>query len=1072
MLSKNNKQEKNRRLEEKNNRFSIRKFTVGTASVLIGAFFMSVNGTQTVHAADTKSETTTVNVNTLEQTPENNVNNSLVANVNLDDDLGLGDLLNNYNKFGDKNQTTANKADQQPATATSSDNKPVQAQQSDLDKATDKLVKDAVANLNKDPKADAPKVEVKKTNRTVARDVDVYEPGVDPNDDFLDKGYYMGTLNMDDMPQTRVTIDGKEYPTLWGSKSYEAMSLTDALKGNNWTLADNGSEGHTLPAEPGYTAKIARVKVDVLGGPDGIFTQEQRDEAKKLTDQLNDDIAKNPYEIPAYTISSPLAVTFHVGYDKSTPVKVETRERLDVTLPTSTDPDEDYYYGVINTDANEMSGTKSEDGTYTWKPVEHAALDLNDVLSKPDFTYANDGTGHHTLPVIPGYRAKITTDITGPDLADDSPIDDDDEVEAASEALYEELQEKINANPYEIPAYTTTLPFNVAFHVEYEKIPTTPVKVETRERLDVTLPTSTDPDEDYYYGAINTDANEMSGTKSEDGTYTWKPVEHAALDLNDALSKPDFVYAENGSWHNTLPTIPGYRAYISDVTANSASPMDNDNEAEVDALMDELEDKINANPYEVPAYTTTTPINIYFYVEYEKVSENGEVVTTPALPEYKGNVAGIPETRPADKPFEGGVAGMPLTQDALPEAQVGIAGEPLTEDVLLEARVGITGEPLTQEALPEAQVSITGEPLTQEALPEAQVGVAGEPLTQEALPEARVGIAGTPLTEEALPEAQVGITGEPLTQEALPEAQVGVAGEPLTQDALPEARVGITGEPLTEDVLPEARVGITGEPLAQEALPEAQVGITGEPLTQDTLPEAQVDVAGEPLAQEALPEAQVGVAGESLTQEALPEAQVGVAGEPLTQDALPEAQVGVAGEPLTEAALPEAQVSITGEPLTEDVLPEYTGKILNNTEELSAPVHKKTEDAPEEVVPTTSTVNVPKTNNENTKVNDVASHTTDSNNDEISASANNLKNVNTEFRHAQVSKNNTYILKSLNNHTMVTGRPKVTAGQKQNSRQAVLPQTGAKINVTGLLGLMVAGIATILGLAADKKRKN
>ena len=916
MLSKNNKQEKNRRLEEKNKRFSIRKFTVGTASVLIGAFFMSVNGTQTVHAADTKSETTTVNVNTLEQAPKDNVNNSLVANVNLGDDLGLSDLLNNYNKqFGDKNQTTANKADQQPATATSSDNKPSQAQQSDLDKATDKLVKDAVANLNKDPKADAPKVEVKKTNRTVARDVDVYEPGVDPNDDFLDKGYYMGTLNMDDMPQTRVTIDGKEYPTLWGSKSYEAMSLTDALKGNNWTLADNGSEGHTLPAEPGYTAKIARVKVDVLGGPDGIFTQEQRDEAKKLTDQLNDDIAKNPYEIPAYTISSPLAVTFHVGYDKSTPVKVETRERLDVTLPTSTDPDEDYYYGAINTDANEMSGTKSEDGTYTWKPVEHAALDLNDVLSKPDFTYANDGTGHHTLPVIPGYRAKITTDITGPDLADDSPIDDDDEVEAASEALYEELQEKINANPYEIPAYTTTLPFNVAFHVEYEKIPTTPVKVETRERLDVTLPTSTDPDEDYYYGAINTDANEMSGTKSEDGTYTWEPVEHAALDLNDALSKPDFVYAENGSWHNTLPTIPGYRAYISDVTANSASPMDNDNEAEVDALMDELEDKINANPYEVPAYTTTTPINIYFYVEYEKVSENGEVVTTPALPEYKGNVAGIPETRPADKPFEGGVAGMPLTQDALPEAQVGIAGEPLTEDVL--------------------------------------------------------------------PEAQVGVAGEPVVEEALPEAQVGVAGEPLTQDALPEARVGITGEPLTEDVLPEARVGITGEPLAQEALPEAQVG--------------------------------------------------------------------VAGEPLTEA-----------------VLPEYTG----NTEELSAPVHKKTEDAPEEVVPTTSTVNVAKANNEDTKVTAVASHTTDSNNDEISTSANNLKNVNTEFRHAQVSKNNTYILKSLNNQTMVTGRPKVTAGQKQNSRQAVLPQTGAETNVTGLLGLMVAGIATILGLAADKKRKN
>ena len=793
MLSKNNKQEQNRRLEEKNNRFSIRKFTVGTASVLIGAFFMGVSGTQTVHAADTNSETTTVNVNTLEQAPNDNVNNSLIANVNLGDDLGLGDLLNNYNKqFGDKNQTNTGKEaqqDQQASTpsqstqpATSSQDKK-QDQQSDLDKATDNLVKDAVANLNKDANADAPKVEVKKTNRTVTRNVDVYEPGVDPNNDFLEKGYYNGTLNMDDMPQTRVTIDGKEYPTLWGSKSYDAVSLTDALKGNDWTLADDGSEGHTLPAEPGYTAKIARVKVDVLGGPDGIFTQEQRDEAKKLTDQLNDDIAKNPYEIPAYTISSPLAVTFHVGYDKSTPVKVETRERLDVTLPTSTDPDEDYYYGAINTDANEMSGTKSEDGTYTWQPVEHAALDLNDVLSKPDFTYANDGTGHHTLPVIPGYRAKITTDITGPDLADDSPIDDDDEVEAASEALYEELQEKINANPYEIPAYTTTLPFNVVFHVEYEKIPTTPVKVETRERLDVTLPTSTDPDEDYYYGAINTDANDMSGEKSEDGTYTWQPVEHAALDLNDALSKPDFVYAENGSWHNTLPSIPGYRAYISDVTANSASPMDNDNESEVDVLRDELIDKINANPYEIPAYTTTTPINIYFYVDYEKVSENGEVVDTPALPAYTDAVAGIPETRPADKPFEGGVAGMPLTQDALPEAKVGVPGDALTEDALPVAKVGVPGEPLTQKALPEARVGIAGTPLTEEALPEAQVGVAGDALTEAALPAytGKLSTNGDAITVPALPEYNLDnqtsdTDGEPVvTPETPVEAPATVA---------------------------------------------------------------------------------------------------------------------------------------------------------------------------------------------------------------------------------------------------------------------------------------------------------
>ncbi|QNQ81531.1 YSIRK-type signal peptide-containing protein [Lactobacillus sp. PV034] len=995
MLSKNNKQEKNRRLEEKNSRFSIRKFTVGTASVLIGAFFMGVSGTQTVHAADDKAETTTVNVNTLEQAPKDNVNNPLVANVDLGDDLGLGDLLNNYNKqFGDKNQTTTNKDAQQPAASTTSDNKPAQTQQTDLDKATDKLVKDAVANLNKDPKADAPKVEVKKTNRTVLRSADVYEPGVDPNDDFLDKGYYYGDLNMDDMPQTRVTIDGKEYPTLWGSKSYDAMSLTDALKGNNWTLADDGTWNHTLPAEPGYTAKIARVSVDVLGGPDGIFTQEQRDEAKKLTDQLNDDIAKNPYEIPAYTISSPLAVTFHVGYDKS--VKVETREKLNVTLPTATDPDNEYYYIAINTDQNDMAGSKSEDGSYTWQPVEHAAMSLDEALSKSDFTYADDGTGHHSLPVIPGYRAKITS-ITGPDIADGSLTDDDE----TNEALYEELQGKIDANPYEIPAYTTTLPYDVSFNVEYEKIPTTPVKVETRERLDVTLPTSTDPDEDYYYGGINTDANDMSGEKSEDGTYTWKPVEHAALDLNDALSKPDFVYAENGSWHNTLPSIPGYRAYISGLTANSASPMDNDNEAEVDALMDELFDKIDANPYEIPAYTTTTPINIYFYVDYEKVSDVGEVVTTPALPEYQGDVTGIPETRPADKPFEGGVAGMPLTQEALPEAQVGIVGEPLTEEALPEAQVGIAGEPLTEEALPEAQVGIVGEPLTEEALPEAQVGIAGEPLTEEALPEARVGVAGEPLTQEALPEAQVGIAGEPLTQEALPEAQVGIVGEPLTEEALPEAQVGIAGEPLTEEALPEAQVGIAGEPLTQEALPEAQVGI---------------------------------------------------AGTPLTEEALPEAQVGIAGTPLVEEALPAytGDLSTSGDAVTTPVLPEA------NLDDQSSASDNEPVVMPEETADAAATV---------------APHATDTAETEV-VDNNVVEEDTTAPVHSNVVSENEDQLVAQGDNTVA---PKTEANvdtKQEAKRENTLPQTGAKATAAGVLGLMMVGVAAVLGLAVDKKRKN
>lgn len=607
MLSKNNKQEQNRRLEEKNNRFSIRKFTVGTASVLIGAFFMGVSGTQTVHAADTKSETTTVDVNSLKQAqaPSESLNSSL----SLDDDLGLdlSNLMNNANKqFGDKDQTPANKDAQQPATATSSNNKPAQAQQTNINDDLSKLQSDA---------------------------------------------------------------------------------------------------------------------------------------------------------------------------DKVIGKKVESKVTINVTLPNVEDPDDDYYWNRnVDVPDRESTAVESADGNYTWKTTTHKAVSLDDVLANTEFTNNATGNAHDKIPNVPGYKAKLVevevVDTTIPNSlkgkVEESNWDQEN-------ALQDELEAKRAANPYELPEYTTTVPYDVKYYVEYEKVEATPVNAETRERLDVTLPNVEDPDEDYYYGSINTDANDMTGTKSADGKYTWTPVTHSAMSLDEALSGSDFVYAPDGTAHHTLPAVPGYRAKITDVEpdiAKNSSLEDNDEiESEVEKLYSELQEKIAANPYEIPEYTTNLPLDVAFTIEYEKVSDNGDVVTTPALPEYKGNVAGIPETRPADKPFEGGVAGMPLTQETLPEAQVGVPGDALTEDALPVAKVGVPGEPLTQEALPEAQVGIAGEPLTQEALPEAKVGVPGEPLTQETLPEARVGIAGEPLVEEALPAytGKISTNGDAITVPALPE---------------------------------------------------------------------------------------------------------------------------------------------------------------------------------------------------------------------------------------------------------------------------------------------------------------
>lgn len=43
---------------------------------------------------------------------------------------------------------------------------------------------------------------------------------------------------------------------------------------------------------------------------------------------------------------------------------------------------------------------------------------------------------------------------------------------------------------------------------------------------------------------------------------------------------------------------------------------------------------------------------------------------------------------------------------------------------------------------------------------------------------------------------------------------------------------------------------------------------------------------------------------------------------------------------------------------------------------------------------------------------------------------------------------------------------------KGNDGQKTLPQTGTKVNMASMLGLMIASVGAILGLAADKKRKN
>ncbi|WP_298491923.1 mucin-binding protein, partial [uncultured Lactobacillus sp.] len=74
MLSKNNYQERLRKMDDKQERFSIRKFSVGAASVLVGTAILSMQSAQTVHADAVDKDTTDVTTKNSDQNNQKTYN--------------------------------------------------------------------------------------------------------------------------------------------------------------------------------------------------------------------------------------------------------------------------------------------------------------------------------------------------------------------------------------------------------------------------------------------------------------------------------------------------------------------------------------------------------------------------------------------------------------------------------------------------------------------------------------------------------------------------------------------------------------------------------------------------------------------------------------------------------------------------------------------------------------------------------------------------------------------------------------------------------------------------------------
>lgn len=139
MLSRKNYQERLRKMEPKKERFSIRKFTVGAASVLIGFSFMGMYNSEKVQAAD-------VNANSKPKVELTSKNEASEANTEAEKQAALN---NNQVDQSTKAKTVANnevKSETAAAatkaettkneTAKVSDNKKVETTELQLAKAT------------------------------------------------------------------------------------------------------------------------------------------------------------------------------------------------------------------------------------------------------------------------------------------------------------------------------------------------------------------------------------------------------------------------------------------------------------------------------------------------------------------------------------------------------------------------------------------------------------------------------------------------------------------------------------------------------------------------------------------------------------------------------------------------------------------------------------------------------------------------------------------------------------------------------------------------------------------------
>ena len=284
-----------------------------------------------------------------------------------------------------------------------------------------------------------------------------------------------------------------------------------------------------------------------------------------------------------------------------------------------------------------------------------------------------------------------------------------------------------------------------------------------------------------------------------------------------------------------------------------------------------------------------------------------------------------------------------------------------------DVQVSAKGPVLIQEDLPELVVTEKGESTKADELPELVVTEKGESTKAGDLPELVVTEKGESTKAEELPELVVTEKGESTQVEALSELVVTEKGESTKADERPELVVTEKGASTKAETLPELVVTEKGEGTKAETLPELVVTEKGEGTTQEDLPELVVTGKGEGTTQETLPELVVTEKGESTKTEdsselvvtekgeifALYRIEGGPQGQPFAYGRV-EALVQPDLDPLTfnnpSDMVNEPLVCAKGQPAVQDVLPEL---VLPDTEQ---PASQEPSDESRSEQPTVSTV--------------------------------------------------------------------------------------------------------------------